>query len=154
MGRRQRSVAASTPPDVPGAALRAETGMPGPQTRSLGNCWLAEPGNRKKVPLTREQDPPVRAVADWITMAPTALTKANIIDACEGARYAGCRRTSSTSTKSTGRTATSQPSAPGGSTAAERPTVPITEQVDTMQTLIQRGKGSVVTACPAKPPGG
>ena len=113
----------------------AETGM---RTELILGNWLAKPGNRKKVLLASKIAGPGRR--DWIRNGATALTKANIIDACEGS----LRRLQ------TDFIDLYQIHWPDRNVAAfgtwrfdsgkERPTVPITEQVEAMQTLIQQGK--------------
>jgi len=113
----------------------AETGM---RTEVILGNWLGKPGNRKKVLLASKIAGPGRR--DWIRNGATALTKANIIDACEGS----LRRLQ------TDFIDLYQIHWPDRNVAAfgtwrfdsgkERPTVPITEQVDAMQTLIQQGK--------------
>ena len=113
----------------------AETGM---RTEVILGNWLGKPGNRKKVLLASKIAGPGRR--DWIRNGATALTKANIIDACEGS----LRRLQ------TDFIDLYQIHWPDRNVAAfgtwrfdsgkERPTVPITEQVEAMQTLIQQGK--------------
>ena len=113
----------------------AETGL---RTELILGKWLAKPGNRQKVVLASKIAGPGRR--DWIRNGATSLTKANIIDACEGS----LRRLQ------TDHIDLYQIHWPDRNVAAfgtwrfdsgkERPTVPIEEQVDAMQTLIRQGK--------------
>ena len=113
----------------------AETGM---RTEIILGNWLAKPGNRQKVVVASKIAGPGRR--DWIRNGATALTKANIIDACEGS----LRRLQTDFIE------LYQIHWPDRNVAAfgtwrfdsgkERPTVPIVEQVEAMQTLIKQGK--------------
>lgn len=114
---------------------RAETGL---RTEIILGNWLGRPGNREKVVLATKIAGPGRR--DWIRNGATALTKANIIDACEGS----LRRLQ------TDHIDLYQIHWPDRNVAAfgswqfdsskERDTVPIAEQVEAMHTLIKDGK--------------
>jgi len=114
---------------------RAETGL---RTEIILGNWLGRPGNRDKVVLATKIAGPGRR--DWIRNGATALTKANIIDACEGS----LRRLQ------TDHIDLYQIHWPDRNVAAfgswqfdsgkERDTVPIAEQVEAMHTLIKDGK--------------
>ena len=64
--------------DVSGAAVR-QTGM---RTEIILGNWLAKPGNQQKVVVASKIAGPGRRAGSCNRA--TALTKANIIDACEG----------------------------------------------------------------------
>ena len=114
---------------------KAETGL---RTEKILGTWLAIPGNREKIVLGTKIAGPGRR--DWIRNGATSLTKANIIDACEGS----LRRLQ------TDHIDLYQIHWPDRNVAAfgawqfdsgkERETVPIVEQVEAMQTLIKDGK--------------
>ena len=114
---------------------RAETGL---RTEIILGNWLGRPGNREKVVLASKIAGPGRR--DWIRNGATSLTKANIIDACEG----------SLKRLQTDHIDLYQIHWPDRNVAAfgswqfdsskERETVPIIEQVEAMQTLIKAGK--------------
>mgnify|MGYP000846907385 FL=1 len=116
-------------PPGPETALRTET--------ILGN-WVGKPGNREKIVLATKIAGPGRR--DWIRNGATSVSKANIIDACEGS----LRRLQ------TDHIDLYQIHWPDRNVAAfgswqfdsgkERDTVPIIEQVDAMNTLIKAGK--------------
>jgi len=113
----------------------AETGL---RTEKILGNWLARPGNREKIVLATKIAGPGRR--DWIRNGATSLTKANIIDACEG----------SLKRLQTDHIDLYQIHWPDRNVAAfgswqfdsgkERETVPIVEQVEAMQTLIKDGK--------------
>ena len=114
---------------------RAETGL---RTEIILGNWLGRPGNREKIVLATKIAGPGRR--DWIRNGATSLTKANIIDACEG----------SLKRLQTDHLDLYQIHWPDRNVAAfgswqfdsskERETVPIVEQVEAMQTLITAGK--------------
>ena len=114
---------------------RAETGL---RTEIILGNWLGRPGNREKVVLASKIAGPGRR--DWIRNGATSLTKANIIDACEG----------SLKRLQTDHIDLYQIHWPDRNVAAfgswqfdsskERETVPIVEQVEAMHTLIKAGK--------------
>ena len=114
---------------------RAETGL---RTEIILGSWLGRPGNREKVVLASKIAGPGRR--DWIRNGATSLTKANIIDACEG----------SLKRLQTDHIDLYQIHWPDRNVAAfgswqfdsskERETVPIIEQVEAMQTLVKAGK--------------
>ncbi len=114
---------------------KAETGL---RTEIILGKWLAIPGNREKIVLGTKIAGPGRR--DWIRNGATAVSKANIIDACEG----------SLKRLQTDHIDLYQIHWPDRNVAAfgswqfdsgkERDTVPIVEQVEAMQTLIKDGK--------------
>jgi aryl-alcohol dehydrogenase-like predicted oxidoreductase len=114
---------------------KAETGL---RTEIILGKWLAIPGNRQKIVLATKIAGPGRR--DWIRNGATSVSKANIIDACEG----------SLKRLQTDHIDLYQIHWPDRNVAAfgawqfdagkERETVPIIEQVEAMQQLIKDGK--------------
>jgi aryl-alcohol dehydrogenase-like predicted oxidoreductase len=114
---------------------KAETGL---RTEIILGHWLAIPGNREKIVLATKIAGPGRR--DWIRNGATSVSKANIIDACEG----------SLKRLQTDHIDLYQIHWPDRNVAAfgswqfdsgkERETVPIIEQVEAMQQLIKDGK--------------
>jgi aryl-alcohol dehydrogenase-like predicted oxidoreductase len=114
---------------------KAETGL---RTEIILGKWLAIPGNREKIVLATKIAGPGRR--DWIRNGATSVSKANIIDACEG----------SLKRLQTDHIDLYQIHWPDRNVAAfgawqfdagkERETVPIIEQVAAMQQLIKDGK--------------
>jgi aryl-alcohol dehydrogenase-like predicted oxidoreductase len=114
---------------------KAETGL---RTEIILGKWLAIPGNRQRIVLGTKIAGPGRR--DWIRNGATSLTKANIIEACEG----------SLKRLQTDHIDLYQIHWPDRNVAAfgawqfdsgkERETVPIVEQVEALHTLIKDGK--------------